>query len=580
MADAGDNTVICEGTSTTLLGFATGGGPGYEFEWSPADGLSDPFSQSPEASPTETTTYYLTVSSNGCPGSTDSVTITVRPQPVPESLADAEICALDSVQLNATVVGDPGSSYTYEWMPPLGLDDPTSATPTASPDSTTTYTITATSDAGCKSEPFQITVNVRPTPLAQAGADDFICGGDSAQLSGGYVMLAGDPGLGPVSYTWTENAGLSDATISNPKAAPGESVFYTLTTTYENCSTTDEVKIDVFNAVSVQAGSDKTRVCRGEDVQLFANGGSGSGLYTWSPADGLSNPGIANPTVNPDSTTTYVVLIEEVGCTATDSIEIIVDPTPTVSFVQEPSAGCEGMTVSLNETVEGAISWSWDFGDGISAGQVTDPTHTYQNAGEYTITLTAVGDNGCTATFSGPTLSIFPRGIANFTAAPDTGSSTFLPNVVVDFTDISTGAVSYQWDFGDGNTSDEANPRHTYNQAGNYAVTLIITDAGGCQDTLTRGPFNVLSPELFIPNVFSPNDDGINDAFVVRYLGSEPFSMEVFDRWGVRMFESPVFTENGWNGRSSDGSPASEGVYYYIITVGEEAYKGNVTLLR
>ena len=579
-ADAGDDTEICEGTSTTLLGFATGGGPAYEFEWTPATGLSDPFSQTPEASPTETTTYYLTTSSNGCPGETDSVTITVRPQPVPESLADAEICALDSVRLNATVVGDPGNSYIYEWEPPLGLDDPTSATPMASPDSTTTYVVTAQSDAGCRSEPFQITVNVRPTPLANAGADAFVCGGDSAQLLGSYVMLAGDPTLGPVSYSWSAVTGLSDPSIQDPKAAPTESAFYTLTTTYENCSTTDEVKIDVFNAVSVQAGSDKTQVCRGEDVQLFASGGSGAGIYSWTPEDGLSDPNIANPMVQPQQTTTYVVTINEVGCSATDSIEVIVDPTPEVSFIQDPGSGCEGMRVNLSETVEGAISWSWDFGDGISAGQVSNPTHVYENAGEYNITLSAVGDNGCTASFTGPTISVFPKGIANFTSAPDTGVSAFLPNVTIDFTDQSVNAVSYQWDFGDGNTSTEANPRHNYTEPGNYTVTLIIFDEGGCPDTLARGLYNVLSPELFIPNVFSPNDDGVNDAFVIRYLGSEPFSMEVFDRWGRRMFETPVFTENGWNGRTSDGSLASEGVYYYVITVGEESYKGNVTLLR
>ena len=109
---------------------------------------------------------------------------------------------------------------------------------------------------------------------------------------------------------------------------------------------------------------------------------------------------------------------------------------------------------------------------------------------------------------------------------------------------------------------------------------LWAWDAGGCVDTIRQGPYLIRPPDLFIPNIFSPNEDGINDVFIVDYSGKEYFSMKIFDRWGVKMYENIGNPAIGWNGSSPGGGAASEGVYYYAVEIGDKSYTGNLTLLR
>ncbi|MEM8889486.1 MAG: gliding motility-associated C-terminal domain-containing protein, partial [Bacteroidota bacterium] len=119
-----------------------------------------------------------------------------------------------------------------------------------------------------------------------------------------------------------------------------------------------------------------------------------------------------------------------------------------------------------------------------------------------------------------------------------------------------------------------------YNEAGEYTVTLTITDAGGCTDVIQYGPYKVFIPGLLIPNVFSPNGDGINDNFRITYDGKEVFTIKVYDRWGRLMFEDENSPVNGWNGVATNGQDASDGVYYYSINIGIKTFTGNVTLMR
>ncbi|MEM6768169.1 MAG: gliding motility-associated C-terminal domain-containing protein, partial [Bacteroidota bacterium] len=86
-------------------------------------------------------------------------------------------------------------------------------------------------------------------------------------------------------------------------------------------------------------------------------------------------------------------------------------------------------------------------------------------------------------------------------------------------------------------------------------------------------------PTLFIPNVFSPNEDGTHDTFLAQYDGVEAFSMMIVDRWGVSQYKS-TDAALGWNGKDEDGNTAEEGVYYYVIKVGDKSYRGSLTLLR
>lgn len=580
IVEAGPDLDICFGDTAQLLGFASDAGPDYRYEWTPSTGLSDSSLQAPLASPPQTTTYFLISYSNECPSVADSVTVIVHTVPTGDPGTGYEICADDSVQLTGLAGGDLTATYTYQWVPAIGLDDPTAKSPMASPDDTTTYTVIATSSFECVSDPYSIKVDVLPTPFVDAGPDETICRGDSIRLNGSYIFPVGNVGTGPVFYEWTPNTDIAGLFVPDPLVFPGQTIIYTLSVSHGACSTSDDLKVDVFDAVTATVVADTNRICEGDSVQLLAIGGQGSETYLWSPATGLSDPASNSPMASPDVSTTYSVVISEGPCKVEEEVRIEVNPGPDAAFWASLTSGCEDLEVSFSHNSPDAIAYIWDFGDGSPISNEANPFHLYETPGSYPVSFTAVGAGGCTAVSNETVITVSAKGVADFNSQPDAGSTAVLPEARFDFFDLSINAVSYFWDFGDGNVSTEMNPAHIYQEPGEYLVTLTITDEGGCSDLITYGPYTVFTPNLLIPNVFTPNSDGINDQFIVEYNGKERFRMEIFDRWGVAMFEEEGNANRGWDGTSTTGDVVKEGVYFYHVKIGEKSYTGNVTLMR
>lgn len=162
---------------------------------------------------------------------------------------------------------------------------------------------------------------------------------------------------------------------------------------------------------------------------------------------------------------------------------------PQVSFAARPLTGCVPHVVQFSDsstTASGTInSWTWDFGDG-NLGNVANPVHTYTNAGTFKITLSVRSNEGCTNSFSIDNyIQVNPPLVADFDAVVP--PSCKVP-VIVSFSDKSVGnnIVGWDWDFGDGNTSTLANPTHSYTTGGSFDVRLIVRNAFGCTDTITR----------------------------------------------------------------------------------------------
>lgn len=131
------------------------------------------------------------------------------------------------------------------------------------------------------------------------------------------------------------------------------------------------------------------------------------------------------------------------------------------------------------------------------------------------------------------------------------------------FFDGTTGGTTWAWDFGDGGTSTQQNPTHSFPTSGTYTVILTVTNANGCVDTV-QVVINV-TEDFLLPNVFSPNGDGINDEFFVTTSGLTEYKMEIWDRWGVKIFESAEPNVH-WDGHTSSGAQCSDGTYYFILT--------------
>ncbi|MCI4669395.1 MAG: PKD domain-containing protein [Bacteroidia bacterium] len=580
VVEAGPDLDLCLGDTLTLTGFADNAGPNYDYIWTPSFGLNDSSSQSTQANPDRTTTYFLIAFSNGCRSVADSATVVVHTKPTVADVGPFEICALDTVQLKALAGGDPDASeYSFAWSPGLSLDDSTIANPKASPNFSTNYQLTATSNFGCGSGFLDVPVTVRSTPVIDLRSDTSICEGDVLTLNNIETRFGGAT-TEPTFYTWTPTTGLDDPLIREPNAAPTINTQYIITARTGACATQDTIFVEVFPKVEAIAFADTTRLCSNDSIQLSSSGGRGAATYEWSPAVGLSNPNIPNPMASPDTSITYTVTVTEGACNATIDIPLNVIPSPILDFRTSDATSCDEVTVFFQALAENTISYVWDFGDGSPISNEVNPNHTYSDSGDYVVTLVGTGTAGCQTIVQKTAISINPPGQADFVTDPPLNANLQLPEANISFINTSEKGVDFYWEFGDGGTSSEENPSHTYKEPGTYTVRLVIVDESGCISEVLKGTVTVELPKIFIPNVFSPNADGVNDTYRVTYTGAEPFVMEIFDRWGRAVVDQIQNPGEGWNGITRDGTEASEGVYYYVVRIGDRFYKGNLTLLR
>jgi PKD repeat protein len=377
VANAGPDLNLCTGSTLTIN--ASGGGT---YSWLPAQGLSSTTSANPVVSTTNTTTYTLTVSNGAC-SDADVITVTIKPLPTADAGSDVTICNGASTVLNASG----GTSYT--WAPAGSLNFPNSVSPTATPGTTTNYTLTV-NDGTCSAKDI-VTVSVTPLPAANAGTDFTICTGGTATLNAS----------GGTSYTWTPATGLSATNISNPVSSTSVTTDYTVTVANATgCTATDVTKVTVLSAPTANAGSDVS-VCPGSSGTLNASGGTS---YLWTPATGLSSNTVANPVVTTTNSITYTVSVSNGACSATDAVNVNVMTLPNVNAGSDVVA-CSGSSVSLNGS--GGVTYTWsptqqyDFSSGFNVPIMTNPNSTsplvYPIYSSTNFTLTA-SNGSCTAT--------------------------------------------------------------------------------------------------------------------------------------------------------------------------------------
>ena len=225
----------------------------------------------------------------------------------------------------------------------------------------------------------------------------------------------------------------------------------------------------------------------------------------------------------------------------------------------------------------------WDFGDGTTSDQL-NPDYQYQTPGEYIIYVSALSPFGCFVdTQLRQPLRILEAPRSTFTFAPQ---QIDIRNPRVDFFDQSFAPVSWQWDFGGLDESRETDPFYVFPDTGSYAIDLIVSHLNGCRDTSTQFLRIADFTSYHLPNAFTPDGNGLNEGF--RGIGFtnliENFSMEIFNRWGERVFLTDDI-EEAWDGTTArTGGLAQEGVYLYVVEYddpdGPKQLRGYVTLLR
>lgn len=220
--------------------------------------------------------------------------------------------------------------------------------------------------------------------------------------------------------------------------------------------------------------------------------GTGPMTYLWNFGDGFTST-MQNPSHSYGSGTFTVTLVatNQNGCKDT-----FVSPNPIMignmqSNFTAPATVCAGANFTLtNTSTPGSVSYLWDFGDGTTA-TVRNPTKSYASAGVYLIKL--VNNFGSCSDSITKMITVLPKPVTGFNA--DITGSCLAP-LNVHFTNASTNAVLYQWNFGDGGTSNQQNPSHTFSNPGAYTVTLITTGSNGCSDTLVKTDFIHIQPPV------------------------------------------------------------------------------------
>jgi hypothetical protein len=461
-ANAGPNkTLTCANPS---LQIGTAAIAGNTYTWSPTSGMSNPNIAQPTITIPSTYTVTVTNIANGCI-STDAVTISQNITP-PTANAGADK-TLTCTNTSFTIGASGNASNTYSWSPSAGLDDATLAQPTVS--APNTYTLTVTNIAnGCKTtDQVIISRNITP-PTANAGADKTLTCTNTSHVIG-TTAVAGN------SYAWTPATGLDDATIAQPVVSLPDTYTLTVTNNSNGCTASNQVVISQnITPPIADAGSNQTLTCANPSLQIGTAAIAGN-TYTWSANPGLSNPNIAQPTVNAPSTYSLTVKNNANGCTATDAVSISQNITPpSANAGNDKTLTCTNTSFIIGTPGSSSNTYSWSPAIGLDDATLAQPTVSAPNT--YTLTVTKSA-NGCKTT---------DQVVISQNITPPTANAGIDKTLTCAVTSLQIGSPStagntYSWD----PALDLSNPlaAQPFTTApGTYTLT-VTTTANGCTST-------------------------------------------------------------------------------------------------
>jgi gliding motility-associated-like protein len=498
-------------------------GPGYfSYQWQ--DGSTDS-----TLTLTQTGEYFV-VATDHC-GNSYHDTIIVSPAQFYFSLGpDTAKCNSDTLVLKATT-----GFNNYQWFPNnyRVQNDQVSGIAYVYPAVDTNYIVTAEKWPGCFVKD-TIHISVFHSPVINLGNDTSLCYGQSALLQAG---------SGFTSYLWNTGESSAQIYISNP------GLYSVKATSANGCISADTMKlINVYPlpAFSLCSSADTT-VC--ENKKLSYSYSFPNATYQWSDGNATGRELIQSPG-------TYWLAVTQNGCVSRDTMNVIFQQAPNVQLGNDTTL-CEGITKLLDATTQNA-SYLWQDGTASS-------TFNVNTAGNYFVSVML---NGCV---SSDTIQI------NYLAKPQFAfdSTKFIcQGAELKLEPAINTPVSYAWQDG------SSNPYYIVTEPGIYS--LSVSNSCG----VSESSIQVVTGQckLWMPNAFSPNFDGINDVFRVKYVYPvNEFRMQIFSRWGQLIFNSKNMSD-GWNG-TLNGEPMPQGTYVWMINLTDnnnvkQSYSGTVILIR
>ncbi|MEM1320161.1 MAG: PKD domain-containing protein [Bacteroidota bacterium] len=414
-------------------------------------------------------------------------------------------------------------------------------------DGTYTVVLTATNECGSMMSTQMITIITPPT------------GGFSANVQSGCapltVQFSDQSSANTTAWSWSFPGGSpATSTDQNPLVIYDTPGTYNVTLTVSNAAGTDEVVQNGFIVVESVPTADFSSMNFGSTVN-FTNTSTNADSYVWDFGDGNTSTDV-NPSHTYASDGTYTVTLtatNECGDATAEQTVTIVTP-PDAGFSADVQSGCAPLTVQFtDQSSANTTAWNWSFPGGTpSSSTDQNPVVTYNTPGTYDVTLVASTGAG-NSTFS-------QTAYINVEGAPTAGFSTSAVGSTVNFTNTSTGANSYTWDFGDGSSSTSVNPEHTYPGDGSY--TVVMTAINDCGSTTSTQVVTIITP----PTAGFSSD---------IQSGCAPMTVQFSDESSDNVVDYSWTFTGGTPATSTDANPVvvynTPGVYAVSLTVSNGA---------
>ncbi|MFO0357653.1 MAG: PKD domain-containing protein [Sphingobacteriaceae bacterium] len=382
------------------------------------------------------------------------------------------------------------------------------------------------------------------------------------------------------------------STLSVPSYTyPSFGIFTISLIAYEGvCSDTAKVTINVFPKLQIDNINTIEEQCLKNNSFNFNPTGiwGNTATFNWFFGNNanITHSNLQSPSNVHFNTPNYHLItysVSENGCVKSAQAVVKVKPSPNVLVSISDTLGCEPLQVKFKQIKDSlqVLQSLWT----INTNTFTTDSLEYNfiNAGLYSYNLLLINNFNCT-----DTLSKINYIKVNPTPKVKSFTNPFYASILdprVNFIDSTTLTHNTNYSFGDGATSTQTNTTYSYKSSGEFNYSLIVSTQYGCADTASGIIYIDDIPSNYVPNIFTPNNDGTNDNFFIKGKNITASSMLIFNRWGTKVFE----TDNallGWNGvNHSNNIKADDGVYMYLIDItlgNNRTYKfhGNVTLMR
>jgi gliding motility-associated-like protein len=312
--------------------------------------------------------------------------------------------------------------------------------------------------------------------------------------------------------------------------------------------------------------------------------------YSWdfggeTSGASISGGSVSNLSYTAPGTYTVEVTATANGCEVVATEEVWVIADPTINFLAGPAVGCPPHSVSFvnNSTTETATTYEWQFGDG-TVSVAASPVHIYENSGDFSVTLQMNAGGYCSQSLTltqNNIVEVYPVPQAGFDITPN---QVDILDPTVSYASVNTSGLDCFYNFGDGGSSADCNGTYTYTDGGLFEVTQTVINAAGCSSTAV-GEVAVSGNVFYAPNSFTPNNDGVNDAWLPVALGLTSYHLQIFNRWGELIWQTfdPAIP---WLGNIETGNHyAPDGLYHYSVKVEDQlryprTYSGSIQLFR